>query len=202
VVLVHGGADVAERGAGRRTPYAGKTADAASGNAVDSANADESFFHEADKVDGAQTVAAVGVAEAAEVKDGVADELAGTVVGDVAAAVDVVEGDTTAREQFIGGQDVGAIGVAAKGENGGVLEEEEDVFNTALEAEVDQLGLEAKAFVVGDAAEIEVLNHGCFDSNDPAGCSDILSHPFPQKTRKWMGHHSISAKPGTTLKDR
>jgi hypothetical protein len=23
---------------------------------------------------------------------------------------------------------------------------------------------------------------------DPAKSSDIASHPFPQKTRKWMGH--------------
>ena len=42
-----------------------------------------------------------------------------------------------------------------------MLEEQQHVFDAALEAEVNQLSLEAKAFVVGDATEIEVLDHAC-----------------------------------------
>ena len=142
-----------------RTPDAGEAADAAGGDAVEGAEADEGFFHEADEVDGAEAGGTAGVAEAAEVEDGIADELAGAVIGDVAATVDFVEGDAAAGEELVGGQDVGAIGVAAEGEDGRVLEEQQDVFDAALEAEVDQLRLEAEGFVVGDAAEIEVLNH-------------------------------------------
>ena len=144
---------------GQATPDAGEAADAAGGDAEVAAEADERFFHEADKVDGAEAGAAAGVAEAAQVEDGVADELAGAVVGDVAAAVDLVERDAAAGEEFVGGEDVGAVGVAAEGEDGRVLEEQQDVVDATLEAEIDELRLEAEGFVVGDAAEIEVLNH-------------------------------------------
>ncbi len=161
MVFVHGGTGLVRRAADRRAPDAGETADAAGGDAVDSAEADEGFFHEADKVDGAKTGAAAGVAEAAEVEDGIADELAGAMIGDVAAAVDFVEGDAAAGQELVGGQDVGAVGVAAEGENGRVLEKEQDVVDAALEAELDQLRLETKSLIVGNATEIEVLDHGC-----------------------------------------
>ena len=85
----------------------------------------------------------LAILQAAEVEDGVADELAGAVVGDVAAAVDFVEGDAAAGKNLIGGQDVGAIGVAAKGEHGRMFEKQKNVFNAALEAEVNHLGLKA-----------------------------------------------------------
>jgi len=160
VIFIHGGTGRVRRAAGRWAPDAGETADAAGGHAVDSADTDEGFFDEAHKVDGTKAGGAAGVAEAAEVEDGVADELAGAVIGDVAAAVDFVKGDAAAGKELVGGQDVGAVGVAAKGENARVFEEEQDVVDAALEAELDQLRLETKSFAVGNAAEIEVLNHG------------------------------------------
>ena len=125
-------------------PDAGEAADAAGGDAVDAAETDEGFFHQADEVDWAETAAA-GVSQAAEVEDGIADELAGAVIGDVAAAVDFVEGDAAAGKQLVGGQNVGAVGVAAKGEDGRMLEEQEHVFDAALEAEVDYFRLQARA---------------------------------------------------------
>ena len=83
-------------------------------------------------------------------------------VGDVAAAVDLVKGDAAAGQQFIGGEDVGAAGVAAKGEHGGMFEEEKNVFDTAIETESGDLSLKAKCLVVGDATEIEILDHRLF----------------------------------------
>jgi len=97
--------------------------------------------------------------EAAEIEDGVADELAGAVVGDVPAAVDFVKGDTAAQEELIGGEDVGAAGVAAEGENRGVFEEEEGVLDVTGQAQGRDLCLNAEGFVVGNAAEVEVLDH-------------------------------------------
>ncbi len=99
------------------------------------------------------------VAQAAQIEDGVADELAGTVIGDVAAAVDLVEGDAAPRQQLIRREDVGALGVAAEGEHGRMLEEQKHVADAARGAQRDQLFLQAKGFAVVHAAEIEVLDH-------------------------------------------
>ena len=57
-----------------------------------------------------------GLRRLREVENGVADEWRGR---DVAATVDLVEGDTAAGKELVGGQDVGAVGVAAEGETGG-----------------------------------------------------------------------------------
>ena len=103
----------------------------------------------------------VGVAQAAQVEDGVADELAGAVIGDVAAAVDLVEGDAARGKQLIGGENVGAVGVAAQRKHRRMLEQQQHVADAVLLAQRDQLLLQAKGFSVGDAAEIEVLNHHC-----------------------------------------
>ena len=43
----------------------------------------------------------LGLLQAAQVEDGVADQLAGTVIGDVAAAVDLVEGHAAAGQKLI-----------------------------------------------------------------------------------------------------
>jgi hypothetical protein len=40
-----------------------------------------------------------------------------------------------------------------------VLEEQEDVVDAALKAEFDELSLEAEGFAVGDATEVEVMDH-------------------------------------------
>jgi hypothetical protein len=109
-------------------PDAGESCDAASADAIDSAEADERFFHHANEVDGTEP-ATPRVLEAAEIEDGVANELAGAMVGDVATAIDFVEGDAAAQEELVRGEDVGAAGVAAKRKNRRVFEEEEGVFD-------------------------------------------------------------------------
>ena len=103
---------------------------------------------------------AARTAQAAQIEDGVADELAGAVIGDVAAAIDFVKRDAAAGQELIGSENVGAVGVAAQGEHGRMLEEQQDVADAALLAQLNQLRLQAQSFGVVDAAEIEVLNHG------------------------------------------
>ena len=64
------------KGPPRTAPDAGEAADAAGLDAKVGAKADQGLFHKADKVDRAQT-AADWVAEAAQIEDRIADELAG-----------------------------------------------------------------------------------------------------------------------------
>jgi len=141
-------------GAAGERPDAGEFGDALGGDAEVFTGVDEGFFHEADEVDGAEVWALFAGEVASEIEDGVADELAGAVVRDVAAAVDLVDFDGFLGEGLVGGQDVGAAGVAAEGEDGGVFEEEEGVADAVGFAGGDDFGLEAEAFGVGDAAEI------------------------------------------------
>ena len=77
-------------GAAGEGPDAGQFGDPLCGNAEVLAGEDEGFLDQANKVDGAEVGAALAGQVAAEVEDGVADELAWAVVGDVAAAVDLV----------------------------------------------------------------------------------------------------------------
>jgi hypothetical protein len=118
----------------KAAPNAGESGDATGTDAVDSAEADEGFFHHADEVDWTEAAAA-GVLKAAEIEDGVADQLSGAVVGDVAPAIDFVQGDTAAGQQFIRGKDVGSAGVAAEGEDRGMLEQKDGVFDETIQAQ-------------------------------------------------------------------
>ena len=149
----------AATGRAQSAPDAGELADAAGGKAELAAEADEGFFHEADEVDRPEAAAGGGVAQAAEIEDRVADQLAGAVVGHVAAAVDLVEGNAAALEQLVRRQNVGTVGVAAQGEHGRMLQQQEHVGDAILLAEIDELGLQAQGLGVVDAAEIEVLDH-------------------------------------------
>ncbi len=102
------------------------------------AQPDQRLFHEADEVHWAEA-AAVGRAQAAQIEDGVADELAGTVIGDIAAAVDFVEGDAARSEHLVGGENIGAVGVAPQREHGRMLEQQQRVADAFLLAQRDEL---------------------------------------------------------------
>jgi len=148
---------LADGSSGQR-PDSGELANALGGDAEIFAGEDEGVFHEADEVDGAEVGAALAREVAAEVEDGVADELAGAVIGDVAASVDLVDFGSAAGEEFVAGEDVGAGGVAAEGEDGWMLEEEERVADGSGFARGYDFGLDAQAFGVGDAAELEEMD--------------------------------------------
>ena len=142
-------------------PDAGAFTDALGGDAEVFAGEDESFFHEAHEVDGAEVGAAFAGKVAAEVENGIADELAGAVVGDVAAAVDLVDFDAFGCESLVGEEDVGAGRVAAEGEDGRVLEEDQGVADFIRFAGSDDFGLDAQTFKVGDATKLEKVDvHG------------------------------------------
>lgn len=82
--------------AGGKGPDAGASGNALGGNAKVRAGADEGFFEEADVVDGSKSRG-----KATEIEDGIADELAGTMIGDVASAVDFVDCDAAAGKDLV-----------------------------------------------------------------------------------------------------
>jgi hypothetical protein len=96
----------------------------------------------------------------AKIEDGIADELSGAVEGDIAAAVALEELDAASDKGFGGSEDVGGFGVAAESDDGRVLDQEEDVADLFLFAQIDQLLLEAQAFGVVEGSELDDGNHG------------------------------------------
>ena len=99
-------------------PDTGGTFFAADGDCVGGAGVDDGLFEESH-------VGVEAEVEKIEIEDGVADDLAGTVVGDVAAAVGFGDFDTGAGEHVGRGEQVGAgFGAAADGDDGGMLNEE------------------------------------------------------------------------------
>ena len=160
--------------AGER-PDAGAFADALRGDSEIFAGEDEGFFDEADEVDGAEVWAFFAGKVSAEIEDGIADELAGAVVRDVSAALGLVDFDVLLREFGISCEDVGARGVAAKREDGRVLEQQECVCDEAGFARGDNFSLEAKAFGVAYAAEMkEVEMHGAIQVYDLRAGTEIM----------------------------
>lgn len=145
------------RGTAGVGPDAGSLADALGGDAEVFAGENECLFDEANEVDGAEVWAAFAGKIAAEVEDRVTDELTGAVVGDVATTVDFVNLDASASEELVGGEDVGTGGVAAEGENGRMLHEQEGVAEGAGFAGRDDLLHDPQTFGVGDAAELKQM---------------------------------------------
>ena len=66
----------------------------------------------------------VGFASRAQIENSVADELAGSVIGNVASALDGVHFDATPRKRRGTDQQILLLGTAPKGNDGGVLQEE------------------------------------------------------------------------------
>jgi hypothetical protein len=116
----------------------GRDAEAAGGE-------EQGLFEEADVVGG-------GEVAGAEVEDGVGDELAGTVVGDVAAAVGVDDCGALPGERAGVEEEVFGAGAAAEGVDGRVLEDGQR-FGGAIAHGGGGLLLPAPGVVVGDDAE-------------------------------------------------
>ena len=89
---------------------------------------------------------------AAEVEDGVPDELAGAMIGHVATTVGFVDSHAFFGKEQIRRKNVGAGTVTTECEDGWVFEEEERVAYDARFARGNDLGLDAQALGVGDAA--------------------------------------------------
>ena len=141
--------------AGGLDPDAGFAGDAVGGDAEVSGGADHGLFESADIP---VNVAADGI----EIEDGVANDLAGAVIGDVATAVGFAELDIFLAEDIFGGEKILLAGVAAEGENVGMLAEEEDVVDGAGFAGGDHALLEGVG--VGPGEEANVANEkGCHE---------------------------------------
>ena len=122
------------------------------------AQPNQRLFHQANKIYRAQSRAA-GVAQAAQIEDGVSDELSRPVVGHVAAAIDLVQRHAARGQQCVGGKHVGAIRIAPQSQHRRMLEQQQHVLDAPLLAQRHQLFLQAQRLVVTQAAEIEVLDH-------------------------------------------
>jgi hypothetical protein len=95
---------------------------------------------------------------AAQIEDRVADKLAGPVIRDVAAAVDLMDRDALAGERLVVGQNVGAAGVAAERQDRRVFKQNQRIADQASLTRSDHLSLDPQAFSVGDAAELEEVD--------------------------------------------
>ena len=142
----------------RKRPDAGAARDPPGGHAVLACDADQHFLKPAHIVDHAQA-SAVGELVPAEVEDGIADQLPGAVIGDVAAALDRVHVDA-ARGQFsIGGRDEAAPAAdeaaAAQGEHRRMLEQQQHIADLAGAAQLDELLLQLEGAEVIGTAELE-----------------------------------------------
>jgi hypothetical protein len=92
--------------------------------------------------------------KAAEIEDGVADDLAGAVESDVAAAVAFEELNAALGEEFARGDNVNSFRIAAEADDGRVFEQEQDVADSFFLAQGDELLLQAKAGRVVNGAEL------------------------------------------------
>jgi len=123
-------------------PGAGEALAAARGYAEGGADADEELLQ------GAQVAVKI-LAVIAKIEDGIAYELAGTVVGGLAAAIDLDE-----RMGKMGGAtQAGLVRGAADGVNGVVLEEEELIGDGAVATFGYEAILEGEALLEIDAAQ-------------------------------------------------
>ena len=77
-------------------PYSGLAGDALGQHAILGAGADQGFFQPADIFDGAEVGTFLAGKFSAQIEDWIADDLARTVIGDVAAAIDFVDLDAAA----------------------------------------------------------------------------------------------------------
>ena len=93
--------------------------------------------------------------EAAQIEDRIADDLAGAMESDVAAAVAFEEFDAALGEEFGRRDYIGGFGVAAERDDRLVFEQEQDVADLFFFAQSDQLLLQAKAGRVVDSAELD-----------------------------------------------
>ena len=91
----------------------------------------------------------------AQVENGVADQLARAVEGDVTAAVCFIDGDAALGEGFVRGDDVFAMRVAAQREQRLVLEQEQRVADALLFAQLDEHLLQFERGRIIDLAELK-----------------------------------------------
>ena len=129
-------------------PYAGETLGAMRGDAVIACRANQYFFEVTDvPVD----VAAIGL----QIDDGIADELTGAVIGDVATTPCFVNVDASSGQLIGRREDVAAPAVAPHAESQDVrmFQEQQQIVQLAPLPFIDERALQRKCFVVRDEPE-------------------------------------------------
>ena len=94
-------------------------------------------------------------ANAVEIDDGIANDLAGTMVSDVAAAIGFVEFNTFLAKDVFVGQKIGAIAVAAESDDVGMRTEKKDIVDGVEFARSDNALLHDEGVGVRDQAEVD-----------------------------------------------
>jgi hypothetical protein len=101
-----------------------------------------------------------------EVENGIADDLAGTVIGDIAAAIGRMKFDAVLAQKVLGNAQVLAFAVAAESNDVGMFAKEQEIGGRADFARSNQALLERRGFAVSDPSEIKrsTIFHGrqCF----------------------------------------
>src|SRR6516165_1808120 len=128
-------------------PDAGPPGDAVGGNAEIGAGADHNFFERSN-------VPADIAPEMGKIQDGVTDDLAGAVIGDVSATVRFVEFHGLLAQDGFGGEQIRAIGIAAECDDVRMLAEQEDVVDGAGFASGNKTLLQGEGLAVGDEAQV------------------------------------------------
>ena len=87
-------------------------------------------------------------------EDGVTDELAGTVVGDVAAARGLVEAYALRLQDLRRGEEMAGIAAAAEGDDGRMLEQQQLIVDLVALPQFDEFLLQPHPVLVGDEMEV------------------------------------------------
>ena len=97
-----------------------------------------------------------------QVENGIADDLAGTVIGDIAAAIGRVKFDAVLAQKVLGNAQVLAFAVAAEGNDVGMFAKEQEIGGRADFARSNEALLERRGFAVSDPSEIKrsTILHG------------------------------------------
>src|SRR5215469_7355453 len=145
--------------AGGFNPNAGFAGDAIGRDTELGRSAHHGFFKSAD--------VPVNVAtDAVEIQNGIADDLTGTMIGDVAATIRFAEFDAFLAEDVLGGQEIFPVGAASEGDHVGMFAEKKDVIDAAGFARRHEAFLKREGSVPtvnSDIANEERLRHwkGC-----------------------------------------
>ena len=128
-------------------PDAGLAWDAKCSDAEIGGSADHGFFERAD-------IPVNVTADGIKIKDRVADDLAGAVIGDVAATVGFAELNILLTKDVLGGKEIFLACVAAEREDVGVLTKKEDVADGARFTRGDDALLKGVGIGPGEKAEV------------------------------------------------
>jgi hypothetical protein len=143
------------------SPHSGQASDAFRGDGEVGAGAHEDFFQAADECDRAEGLVQGGrsvrrfTSKSPQIEDGISDDLAGPVEGDVATAVAFEEFDTALGKEFRRRDHVGCFCIAAQRYDRRMFQQKQDIADFFFLAESDKLALQAKAGCIIDCAELD-----------------------------------------------